>query len=244
MRNLPPELQKLKNSGFDVVDLGGGRYKAEKMEDGDWHEPESDLIYFNDDISVDEVHIEDQATISEFLDAAIYNTEFHSDRELARAVGVSHSSLNNWRRGIAFPTDKHMEKICEFACADLWYGLLMLNYWRSRSPKLKAVYKRIIDGIFHLTGQHSDSDFDDFLHKAKNGVIKVGKTAAALAVVSFFSALSTDEANALNAPLSAASDDAGRPFGDVNATRTNRHADLTFYKLCAKRIGNDTGASP
>lgn len=208
MSNLPKDIRALEEAGYKVVQLDDGRIFIEGNAGGD-EEPTTDPICYNDDVVIEETTHEEHATVAEFLDAAIYNSDFTSDRDLARYMGVSHASLNNWRRGITFPTDVHMEKLCEFAGCDLWYGLLILNYWKTKSKRNRRVYRRIIDGLITLTSQHGISDFDDYVTNARNGLIKKAKAGAAGLLAVAFIGIAPPETKA----------------------RTSSHGDLTTYTL-------------
>ena len=46
------------------------------------------------------------------LRAARHNARL-TQREMAKLVGVSHSTLCNWENGLSFPDAPHIDKICE-----------------------------------------------------------------------------------------------------------------------------------
>ena len=96
--------------------------------------------------------MQDEGTINDYLDAAIEKHHLTSDRHLARELGVTHQALRNWRNFRAWPTDQTMVRIAYMAEADTDDALLHLNYWRSKDPIAKEMYRKILAAIYHVKG--------------------------------------------------------------------------------------------
>jgi transcriptional regulator with XRE-family HTH domain len=81
--------------------------------------------------------------ISDLLERARANLGVSSDRALCRELDITSNSLLLYRRGIGFPNDETMLRICAAARVPAEEGLLMLNMWRS-SGRATTIYARLL----------------------------------------------------------------------------------------------------
>jgi len=116
---------------------------------GGLHMPHIEPRYHQDFTQID---MNDEGTINDYLDAAAQKHALTSDRQLARELGVTHQALRNWRKFQAWPSDQTMVRIAAMAEADTDDALLHLNYWRSKDPVAKDMYRKILSAVYHVKG--------------------------------------------------------------------------------------------
>lgn len=79
-------------------------------------------------------------TIDDYIDLAIANQRFKSERELGRALGFKGNPVNHWRTRRTWPADATMLRLAELARVDPVWALMDLNVWRSQSDAVRGAY--------------------------------------------------------------------------------------------------------
>ena len=110
---------------------------------------------------IPEFDMADGASIDDYIDVAIRKNELTSDRQLAKALNVSSSAVNHWRRGISWPADETMVQLATLAGAEAEDALLHLNYWRSKTPETKEIYSTLIGAQWQAKGPNGRDWFID-----------------------------------------------------------------------------------
>ncbi|MEO0611779.1 MAG: helix-turn-helix domain-containing protein [Pseudomonadota bacterium] len=83
-------------------------------------------------------------SVQEYMDAAIEAQNLTSDRQLARAIGITPAPINLLRKGKTLPSDETMIGIAKLAGEDVQIALLRLNIWRAGSAGSAKYYKNIL----------------------------------------------------------------------------------------------------
>ena len=83
-------------------------------------------------------------TIDDYIDLAMANREFASDRELGRALGFKGNPVNHWRTKRAWPADPTMIRLAQLAGVDPVWALVELNIWRSQSTAVRNEYAALL----------------------------------------------------------------------------------------------------
>ena len=78
-----------------------------------------------------------------YLEAAKKNHEIKSDAKLASALGISTTSVLQWRYGRSFPADETMVRLAALAGISKEQALLELSYWRA-DGEAKETYAGLI----------------------------------------------------------------------------------------------------
>ncbi len=82
-------------------------------------------------------------TIDDYIDLAMANRKFSSDRELGRALGFKGNPVNHWRTKRAWPADPTMIRLAQLAGVDPIWALVELNIWRSQSTEARKAYQML-----------------------------------------------------------------------------------------------------
>lgn len=80
--------------------------------------------------------------IDELLDAARSHSRLKSDRDLAKAAGVTKNAISQFRTKRTWPADETQLRLCHLAGIDPSIGLLWLNIWRSQG-RARIVYQQL-----------------------------------------------------------------------------------------------------
>ena len=83
-------------------------------------------------------------TVDEYCDKAKKRNDIKSDRKLAEALSIAHTSLNQYRTKRAWPSDNTMIKLAKLAGLDPTQSLLYLSAWRTTGEALE-LYKELAD---------------------------------------------------------------------------------------------------
>ena len=89
-------------------------------------------------------------TIDDYLDAA--RARLGSDNAVARALGIKSASTSAWRTKRSWPSDHHMVQLATIIDVEDVTALAQLNVWRTPSPAMQAVYRRMLTIVRATTG--------------------------------------------------------------------------------------------
>lgn len=89
-------------------------------------------------------------TAAEYLDIAKAATSAKSDSNLAMKIGVTRSSLHEWRHGKSLPSDETMLRLAKRANLNQDEALILLNFWRSNG-EVKKRYERLAKALSKAT---------------------------------------------------------------------------------------------
>lgn len=124
------------------------------------HDPESGVTYIEG--GNEPVHLPSYAVpiepiengqvppIDSYIDDAIAEAHLLNESRLALALGVTRSTISNWRHRKAWPSDKVMLKLAELACTDPDLALVHLNIWRNDRGDANRVYRHLLS-LLHST---------------------------------------------------------------------------------------------
>ena len=76
--------------------------------------------------------------IDDLIEKAKVNSGIRSDNQLAKAIGIAHTSLMRVRKGWGHLSDDNMIKLGKLAGVDETESLLLLNVWRSTGAAKEA----------------------------------------------------------------------------------------------------------
>lgn len=82
-------------------------------------------------------------TVDDYLDAARARLRLPSDRQLAKKLEITPTSLNGWRSKRAWPADAQMVRLAQLAGLDPDLALIDLNTWRAKGTDAQAGYARL-----------------------------------------------------------------------------------------------------
>lgn len=86
-------------------------------------------------------------TVLDYIDLAIEKNELGSDRQLARALNISNTSVTFWRTGRTFPSDAVMVRLAALAGITPEQGLLELAYWKAEDESAQKAYKSLLSKV-------------------------------------------------------------------------------------------------
>jgi hypothetical protein len=82
-------------------------------------------------------------TIDDYIDLAMANRRFSSERAFGRALGFKGNAVNHWRSKRAWPADATMIRLARMAGVDEVWALIELNIWRAQSTEVRAQYEAL-----------------------------------------------------------------------------------------------------
>ncbi|MBF0383410.1 MAG: hypothetical protein HQL69_20515 [Magnetococcales bacterium] len=85
-------------------------------------------------------------TIDQLCDKAIKNHNLRSDRALGRILGVSQSSISQWRTKRAWPSDERMIHLANLAGEKPEQALLLLSIWRTEG-ETRATWQKLFSTL-------------------------------------------------------------------------------------------------
>lgn len=84
--------------------------------------------------------------VPRLLTAAMQRKGWYSERELARHMGCSNSTVATWRTGEALPTADYAVKLAGYAGYPPERALIAIDMLRARG-KSRAIYSRLLEQI-------------------------------------------------------------------------------------------------
>jgi transcriptional regulator with XRE-family HTH domain len=88
--------------------------------------------------------------LASYIEAAKKRNGLTSERQLAKALGISPSPFNGMVHGHYMPSDATMLRLAELAGVDPCVALLDLNAWRAKDPNVKRVYGELGKRLAHV----------------------------------------------------------------------------------------------
>ena len=82
-------------------------------------------------------------TIDDYIDRAKSIQNMGSDNKLAKELGISSPSLNQYRSKRSWPSDATMIKLADLCDLDRGQALMFLNIWRSKDQTAKNQYEEM-----------------------------------------------------------------------------------------------------
>jgi transcriptional regulator with XRE-family HTH domain len=82
-----------------------------------------------------------------YLDLARQRARIPSDRRLALAIGVSHTSMRQYRHGLATPSPERMLALAELAGVDPTRAIVDRMAWQADGPRSRAVVSALLSAL-------------------------------------------------------------------------------------------------
>lgn len=99
--------------------------------------------------SLVELEAQEPVGLDDYIERAIRTCGLSSDRGLAALMKLSPSTVNNWRKHKAWPSEEVMLDLADKAGRDADIALLHLCLWRAHSERVRTVLTDILTLVYH-----------------------------------------------------------------------------------------------
>ena len=96
--------------------------------------------------------------IDAMLDRAKDLNGFPSDYKLALVTGISHGSINSYRKGNTLPDERVLSKLCELSGDDPYLMTAQIQYERAKTDEARSVWAGIAERL-KLTTKTAQAGF-------------------------------------------------------------------------------------
>lgn len=139
---------RVTENGSVVIDDGSQTAEIAKSEETHAKsEAESDVA--SPANSLIDLEAQEPVGLDDYIERAIALCGLKSDRGLAQLMKLSPSTVNNWRKHKAWPSEEVMLDLADRAERDPDIALLHLCLWRAHSERVRTVLTDILTLVYH-----------------------------------------------------------------------------------------------